>query len=58
MDIGVVPGAQTFGVMKVTASATDSTSGKQTEIITYTYSYEEPPDPPSIDIITWEINVQ
>lgn len=58
MDIGVVPGAQTFGVMKVVATAIDSATGKQTEIITYTYSYEEPPEPPSLDIITWEINVQ
>ena len=35
MDIGVVPSAVTFGIWIITATAIDSVTGKQTEVISY-----------------------
>ncbi len=56
-DVGIVIASLGFKIWKVTATATSAT-GKQTEVITYVSSYEIPPEPPSVDIITWDITLQ
>ena len=56
-DIGVVPSAQGFGIWKVTTTAIDSATGKQTEVIAYVSSNGEVV-PYAVGINTWDISLQ
>lgn len=56
-DIGGVTGAVTFEIWKVNATATDSTTGKETEIIAYVSRRGEGASLP-VSILTWEVSLQ
>ncbi len=55
MDIGVVPGSQTFDIWKVTTTATDNTTGKQTEAAAYVSTQGVAPPYP-VMVMTWDIS--
>ncbi len=56
-DIGAVPTSVTFGNYTVTATATDSTTGSQTQVVAYP-SWQGSGGPNAVDILAWEINPQ
>jgi hypothetical protein len=56
-SIGVVTSGFEFGIWKVTATATDSATGKKTEVISYVTSGGEEV-PYAVGILTWDIRLE
>jgi hypothetical protein len=56
-DVGIVAAGSGFEIWKVTSTATDSTTGKQTTVVTYVFR-QGGEEPYTVDIITWETSLQ
>jgi hypothetical protein len=55
-DVGTIGATFTLGVYKVTATATDNTTGKQTEVISYVARMGAVPAPARV--LTWEVSLK
>jgi hypothetical protein len=54
-DVGVVVGAQTFGIWKITSISTDTDTGDQTKVVAY-LSSNGAVTPYRVKVLTWEID--
>jgi Tfp pilus assembly protein PilX len=52
-DIGIVTSAINYGVFKITSTATDNSTGKQTEVVSYVGVQG-----PIVSIATWEVSLK